>query len=182
MLSAALCLIVLLLSAAEAWADTAQQAAVLATEGADVVAEPTPAVAHPISKQPHKRSSAAPILQVLLALGFVVVLIFGLAWLVRRSPWHVPGVDQPLQVLTSVSLGPRERAVLLQVGERQLLLGVAPGRVSLLEAYEQPLLGSKNTMQSGFVDVLQNVLQGKRGSSVVEPPAPTASNGQGVRR
>ena len=39
-------------------------------------------------------------------------------------------------ILGGVSLGPRERAVVLQVGDARLLVGVAPGRVQTLHVIE----------------------------------------------
>ncbi len=47
-----------------------------------------------------------------------------------------------MRVVASLSLSARERLVLVQAGEQQLLLGVAPGRVNLIEKYEQPLIES----------------------------------------
>ena len=38
------------------------------------------------------------------------------------------------EVLSQVALGTRERAVIIKVGELRMLLGVAPGRVSMLQA------------------------------------------------
>ena len=37
-----------------------------------------------------------------------------------------------IQVVSQVSLGARERAVVIKVGQSHLLLGVAPGHVSML--------------------------------------------------
>ena len=44
-----------------------------------------------------------------------------------------------LRVLGGLSMGTRERVVLIQVGETQLLLGVAPGRVQTLHVLEEPI-------------------------------------------
>ncbi len=79
-------------------------------------------------------------LQVLLALLLVLALIGAMAWMIRRFG-NVSGVGRsgPLKVITAVSVGQRERVVLIEVGERQLLLGVAPGRVEKLHVLEQPV-------------------------------------------
>jgi len=46
---------------------------------------------------------------------------------------QVPGIGRgQVQVLGGVSLGAREKAVLLAVDGRRLLVGVAPGRVQTL--------------------------------------------------
>jgi len=67
--------------------------------------------------------------------GLIVVLgvLLGLAWLVKRY-LGTPGIGgkSRVQVLGGVSLGPRERAVIVEVEGERLLLGVAQGNVRLL--------------------------------------------------
>ena len=76
---------------------------------------------------------------VVVALLLVLGVLLLLATLVRRARgWGSRG-PKHLEVLADVSLGAKERAVLLRVGGMQLLLGVAPGRVSALHVLTQPL-------------------------------------------
>ena len=44
-----------------------------------------------------------------------------------------------LDVLADLPLGQKERAVLIRVGTTQILLGVAPGRVSTLHVLAEPV-------------------------------------------
>jgi flagellar protein FliO/FliZ len=68
----------------------------------------------------------------------VAVLLLGARWFMRYG--GAQGVATgALRVVASLHLGQRERAVVVQVGERQLLLGVAPGRVALLHELGTPL-------------------------------------------
>ena len=69
----------------------------------------------------------------LLILGLIVAL----AWLLRRYGRLPTAGKGMVTVLGGVSLGPRERAVVLQVGETRLLVGVAPGRVQTLHVIEE---------------------------------------------
>jgi len=75
----------------------------------------------------------------LLALALVIALIFGLSWLLRRLPGTGLRQDDGLRIVAGVSLGSKERAVVVAVNGQQLLLGVTPGAVSLLHALETPL-------------------------------------------
>jgi flagellar protein FliO/FliZ len=76
---------------------------------------------------------------VVVALLVVLGVLLLLATLVRRARgWSTRGPKQ-LEVLAQVPLGAKERAVLLRVGGMQLLLGVAPGRVSALHVLSEPL-------------------------------------------
>ncbi len=74
----------------------------------------------------------------LLSLLLVVAMILALAWLARRMQNLPRGGRGGLKVLGGVSLGTRERAVILEFEGRRLLVGVAPGQVRLLDAIEAP--------------------------------------------
>ncbi len=69
-------------------------------------------------------------------LGLVLVLILVCLWLLQRlGRWNAPAGGQ-IRVLGGVSLGSRERLLVVEVGQTQLILGVAPGRVQTLHVLE----------------------------------------------
>ncbi|MDP1708249.1 MAG: flagellar biosynthetic protein FliO [Gammaproteobacteria bacterium] len=84
--------------------------------------------------------TAGAVVQTILGLIAVVVVIIAAAWLLRRVAQLQTGAQGALKVLASMPLGSRERVVLIQVGDRQLLLGIAPGHVSTLHVLDQALL------------------------------------------
>jgi flagellar protein FliO/FliZ len=92
---------------------------------------------------PVQPAGTASLLQVLLALILVLALIGGMAWLMRRMGGMTQVGGGVVRVLGGVPVGQRERVVLIQVGGRQLLLGVAPGRVQTLHVLDEPI--SMNT-------------------------------------
>ncbi len=73
------------------------------------------------------------------ALLLVLGLILGLAWLLKRMPGSGLRPAEGLRVVASLPLGTKERAVVVEVGGRQLLLGVSAGGVSLLQELPEPL-------------------------------------------
>jgi flagellar protein FliO/FliZ len=77
-------------------------------------------------------------LRVMLALMLVLAAVFAAAWLLRRLRLVGGAEGSELTILGQVSLGARERAVLLRVGQERLLLGVAAGSVRLLHALSEP--------------------------------------------
>lgn len=83
--------------------------------------------------------SAGNLLQVTLGLALVLLIIGGMAWMLRRYGKLKSSTDGSLKVLGGLSVGPRERVILMQVGEEQVLIGVAPGRVQTLHVLERPL-------------------------------------------
>jgi flagellar protein FliO/FliZ len=72
------------------------------------------------------------LMETAIGLLLILLLILGLAWVVRRFGKLPLAGKGMVSILGGVSLGPRERAVVLQVGETRLLVGVAPGRVQTL--------------------------------------------------
>jgi len=75
--------------------------------------------------------------RVTLSLLLVMVLLFGIAWLVKRFSGLGIGHSSRIRQLASLSLGARERAVLIEFDGRELLLGVAPGSVRTLHVGER---------------------------------------------
>ncbi len=84
-------------------------------------------------------SGAGYLLQV--SLGLVVVLggIVALAWVLRRMGGFQHSAGGHLRVLEGLAIGPRERIVLLQCGEEQIVVGIAPGRVQTLHVLAEPV-------------------------------------------
>lgn len=83
--------------------------------------------------------SGPSLLGSLLALILVLGLILGLAWLLRRLPGHGQSAGGGLRAIASLSIGAKERLLVVEVGGEQLLIGVSPGGVSLLHKLPQPL-------------------------------------------
>lgn len=115
----------------------------------------TPAVAQPLGRPSSDKtaqvaspgstlpvasaSSAGSIGGAVLALVLVVGLIVALGWFARRMP-GIGGASNPaLRVLGSLSLGPRERVVVVAVGDTQLLIGTGATGTRVLHTLDTPL-------------------------------------------
>ena len=113
---------------------------------------------------------AGSVLQVFLGLVAVLLLIGAVAWLLRHVLRLQPTMCGQLRILGGLSMGARERVVLLKVGDTQLLLGVAPGRVHTLHVLDKPLAEStaETRLPHGFAGQLARALNsGKRASGDV---------------
>lgn len=84
-------------------------------------------------------SAASTLGGTLFALALVLGLIFGLAWLARRMPGLAGMRGNGLRVIASTPLGARERLVVVEVGEQQLLLGTGASGTRLLHVLDAPL-------------------------------------------
>jgi flagellar protein FliO/FliZ len=105
--------------------------------------------------------SSGHLLETAGGLLLVLALIIGLAWGVKRVG-RVPGTGKGgVQVLGGISLGPRERAVLLSVEGTRLLVGVAPGRVQTLHVLDEAPEAAVDAASDAFArDLQQAVNQG----------------------
>ncbi len=86
--------------------------------------------------------SSADLLQWASGLSIIIVLILLCAMLLRRFGQISSHGGSRLKLLGGISVGTRERVVLVQVGQQQLVLGVAPGLVQTLHVMDQTELSS----------------------------------------
>jgi flagellar biosynthetic protein FliO len=65
-------------------------------------------------------------------------MLLALLHLLRRMRGATPGRPRvkAIRVLETQSLGPRQRVVLIQAKDRQLLLGLSPSEMSLLATFD----------------------------------------------
>jgi len=84
---------------------------------------------------PH--SSSEQLIKMVLGLLFVLMMIFLLAFLFKKYVGSSFISNTSLKTIAGVSVGQKERVVLVQAGERQILVGVSPGQVSMLYALEK---------------------------------------------
>ena len=115
------------------WALLALPLSVLAAEPAATSAAATaaPAVGSGVAGQ---------LTQLVFGLLLVLGLIFFLAWLLRRVQQAGPaGKGQVIELIGSRALGPRDRLMLVQVGNEQILLGLTPGSITALHVLKEPV-------------------------------------------
>jgi len=115
------------------WALLALPLSVLAAEPAATSAAATaaPAVGSGVAGQ---------LTQLVFGLLLVLGLIFFLAWLLRRVQQAGPaGKGQVIELIGSRALGPRDRLMLVQVGNEQILLGLSPGTITALHVLKEPV-------------------------------------------
>jgi len=90
-------------------------------------------LAHAAEQAPAPASaSAGSLAQVLLGLVVVLALMAGAAWVLKRMGVAGPGGNNVAKVVGGVSVGNRERVVVVEVGEQWIVVGVAPGSVNAL--------------------------------------------------
>lgn len=112
--------------------------------------------------------------------GILCLIIFGLLfllWYLRRSggiSGKKNGRNALLNIKFSQSLGPRERLILVEVGNQWLLLGVTAENISCLSAIDKKTVEenfaavdqpqSRSSLVDCFQTVLANSLRGRYGN------------------
>lgn len=95
----------------------------------------------------------------------IVALIFLLAWLMKKFNLNQQSQSGLIRIIAGLSIGTRDRIVLLQIGEEQILLGLTPGRIEKLHTLAQPLeVSGEQAVTASFASKI-NRLMGERESS-----------------
>lgn len=99
---------------------------------------------------------AANPMNMILGLLFLLAIVAVGWWLVKRAGGLQINSGSGLKVVAALSVGPRERVVLIELAGEQWLLGVAPGRVNLLHRFEQPVLAASS---DDFASKIRHLMQ-----------------------
>jgi flagellar protein FliO/FliZ len=109
--------------------------------------------------QPASPLSVGSLAQLTLSLIAIVALILALSWVLKRLKVGAARSRGGMAVLDELALGPRERIVLVRVGDSQVLLGVAAGSVVSLTPLATPIAVAAVASAPAFADRLREFMQ-----------------------
>ncbi len=99
---------------------------------------------------------------VLVVLLGMIGFIFALSWFVKRFGGMNFAGTREMKVVTSISLGARERVALIDIKGKQFLLGVTTQQISHLHSFDEAVIpldtANPQIKQSDFLTKLQSVL------------------------
>ena len=133
-----------------------------------------PTLAHatgaPIAVAAPAISTAGSLLQVFIGLVAVLLLIAATAWVAKRLGVTRGGSSSLLHVISSTSVGTRERVVVIEIGESWLVVGVAPGSVNALmtlpkgeaQPIATPAINASFAALMPFKERLQQMIEKRR--------------------
>ena len=103
------------------------------------------------------------LLQVIFSFSAVIGLLMFMLWGIKRWQPNLASNRSGLSVKAALSLGGRDRLVVVQAGEREILLGISPGNITLLGDYDELLPSASATEarapSSSAVDAFQKLLK-----------------------
>ncbi len=108
--------------------------------------------------------SAGSLTQLTLSLLVIVALIVALSWALKRFKMAGARGRGEIAVIDELALGPRERIVLLRVGESQLLVGIGAGGVVGLTPLATAIVTKVPPQAPVFADRLREFMR-RPGSS-----------------
>jgi flagellar protein FliO/FliZ len=109
--------------------------------------------------QPASPVSVASVAQLALSLAAIVALILAVSWVLKRLKLVTVRSGGAIAVIDQLSLGPRERIVLLRIGESQVLIGVGAGGVVGLTPLAAPIAIKSPPDSSAFADRLREFMK-----------------------
>lgn len=97
-----------------------------------------------------------------VALLLVLALMGAAVWVLRRAGLAPQGGDNRLlRVVSQLPLGPRERIVIVEAGERWLLLGVGAGGISRLASLPKGEAAGASQGAAPFAALLDRLRKGR---------------------
>jgi flagellar protein FliO/FliZ len=97
-------------------------------------------------------------MSMILSLLMVLALIVILGFLLKRfQPARFD--NKHLKIITRLQLGTKESLIVVQVGEKQQLLGVTAGQITLLETLDTPIVANNGLSGTDLGQSLVSFLQ-----------------------
>jgi len=119
-----------------------------------------------VPKQAVRTISAGDMLHWGVGLLVVLAVFFFCVWGMRKLSGISVGGAEKMRIVGGLSLGMREKVILLQVGKKQLILGVTPGRIDALHVLEGDDCLTSNesssiVKDSGFAAIVAQAMKGR---------------------
>jgi len=124
------------------------------TEPTSVVAEQAPEVGKHVMAN---MDAGSMVLSLLMVLALIIIS----ALVLKRFNLAQQNTKQ-LNVVASLSLGAKERLVVVQVAEQQLVLGVTAQQITLIDSLAEPLVATTETPMTGNVLAFLQKASGKQ--------------------
>lgn len=103
-------------------------------------------------------STSDQLIHVTIALSAVLLVIYGLAWLIKRNK-GLTGLDKmPMKTLAILPMGVKEKLVLIEIGNKQILLGMTASNINTLATFDEPVYQATESNSISFSARLKEML------------------------
>ena len=105
--------------------------------------------------------AAETLLRLFAGLFVVLIFVIALIWMMKRLQQLPSGDNRILRSLGSLPVGQRERVMLVQVGDEQIVIGITANRIDCLHHLTNPVdVGSGKSPDDSFAAKLRSVVNG----------------------
>ncbi|MGI1677444.1 MAG: flagellar biosynthetic protein FliO [Cellvibrionaceae bacterium] len=112
------------------------------------------------SVRPISSANNGYIFQVFVGLIIIIAMIFGVAALAKRFGAGTMLNNQHLKIVSTLSLGQKEKIVIIEAGEQQLLLGITSQQVTNLHTFDESVIDLKTKKEmSDFTHKIHGFLK-----------------------
>ena len=101
-------------------------------------------------------SSGLSLGKMAISLAIVVLIVLALGWTFKKLTLRLPG-SRHIKIISTLSLGPKEKLLVIEMQGKQRVLGVTSNNINLLFELENPLPEEK--LASDFHTQLQSFLK-----------------------
>jgi len=103
----------------------------------------------------------ADILSLGASMLIVVAAVIALGWLYSRMRFTGTASGDIINIVASRALGPKERLLLVEVADQQLLVGMTAAQVQTLHVFDKPVVAEQAIDEApGFADRLRAAVRG----------------------
>jgi flagellar protein FliO/FliZ len=94
--------------------------------------------------------TGADVFRMLGSLGLVIALLVALLWALRKlqGKMNSQNAGRRLQIIESLSVGPRQKVALIRVGEREVLIGISPNQINGIASWPDVTLQPADSLAS----------------------------------
>lgn len=124
----------------------------------------------PVVASPAIPNSQDQLIQVSLALAAVLLLIYAIAWLIKRKQVVHGFSNIPMKTVGVLPMGVKEKIILVDVGGKQILLGMTAYNINTLATFDDPIVEDKNITTTSFSDKLKSILNQQKKSNSGDQP------------
>lgn len=108
----------------------------------------------------HQAVTHSDVVRILVGLASIVAVIIVLSLIIKRLNLINLSSSKGFQQVASMVLGPKEKIMLLQVGQRYLLMGVGSGTITMLYDFgEQLPQGFGVEEKASFAELLKSAVR-----------------------
>lgn len=94
-------------------------------------------------------STSSGLLRMIFGLVVVLLVMAILAWMLKRMLPGATGQQSVVRIVGGVSVGSRERVVVVEIADRWIVVGVAPGQVNGIANLEAGAVQLSDIVQTG---------------------------------